>query len=171
MSRFDEMAEQLASLNLQIKHDMECAEAKVERVNLLIRELGNTGLLKRPIFLGGTYSGTYDPAFGPHDSGQVTQAALLVPEGFGVCRWDTEEWNRLEQSQEGFEPHARICFESFESCSPAEKKFLLPFVDEMLEDLTDMAQIAVSRLEQGPRVRADDYFAQRSKKDAGNSSK
>jgi hypothetical protein len=163
MSKIDDIAEQLGTLNLQIKHDMEQAEAKVERVNGLVRELGTTGLLSRRVILGPDYTHPWDPGCGPQDSAQVVQAALLVPEGFGVCLWSTDEFLEFEQSPGGLEQHARKKFEPFEKCCSADKKFLLPFVEEMLEDLTDVALVAASKLELQPRITADDYFAQRSK--------
>jgi hypothetical protein len=155
------MAEQLASLNVQIRHDMEQAEAKIERANKLVRELRGTGLLTGRVVLGPFFTGTYEPGFGPQDSGQVTQAALLVSKGFGVCYWDTEEFWELGQTPEGLDSHARRRFQAFNDCSPAEKKFLLPFVEEMLEDLIDVAMVAASKLEPEPRISVDAYFAQR----------
>lgn len=161
MSRIDDVARELSSLNLQIKHAMEQAEAKVERVSHLVRELGTTGLVGREVLLGRYYDRPYDPDYGPNDTGQVVQAALLIPEGLGVCLWDTEEFSALQSSAEGLEPSARLRFRGFDDCSPAEKRFLLPFIEEMLEDLTDLARVAASKLEQGPSVSAEDYFRQR----------
>jgi hypothetical protein len=164
MSRLDEVAEQLALLNLQIKHDMEQAEGKAEHVNLLVSELGSTGLLTRQTLLGPTFTAPYEAGLGPSDSAQVVQAALSVPRGFGVCRWEMDEFLQLQSSPafaNQFESRARILFEPFEACTPAEKKFLLPFLEEMLEDLTDIALVAASRLERDPIIPADDYFANR----------
>ena len=160
-SRFDEMAEQLASLNLQIRHDMEQAEAKAERVNQLVHELGETGLLTDQVVLGSFFERAYDASDSAHDSGQIVQAALLVPDGFGICLWDMVEYAGLRNSQDGLEAHARAKFQPFEACSAVEKKLLLPFLEEMLGDLTDIALVAASKLEGGPAISADAYFAQR----------
>jgi hypothetical protein len=165
MSRIDDVARELSALNLQIKHDMEQAEAKVERVSHLVRELGTTGLVGREVLLGGHFDRSFDPDDGPHDSGQVVQAALLIPEGLGVCLWDPEEFSALQTAYEGLVPNARLRFQSFDRCSPEEKKFLLPFIEEMLEDLTDLARVAASKLEPGPGVSADEYFRQRMEDD------
>lgn len=160
-SRIDEMAEQLASLNIQIRHDMEQAEAKAERVNQLVHELGETGVLTHQVLLGVVFERAYDPESSTQDSGQVVQAALLVPEGFGVCLWDLVEFTTLRASPQGLERHARAKFQPFDECAAAEKKFLLPYLEEMLEDLTDVALVAASKLDAGPGMAAEAYFAQR----------
>jgi hypothetical protein len=162
MSRFDEVSKQL----LRIKHDMEQNEAKIDDTRDLIHEIGKTGLLTGSIFLGPRYEQPYVPGWESRDSSRIVQAALFIPEGFGVCRWDMNEFWELEGSQDGLEQHARAKFESFAGCSPAEKKFLRPFVDEMLDELADVALVAASKLEPGPCISADDYFAQRMKEAA-----
>jgi hypothetical protein len=160
MTRLDDVSREL----LRIKHDMEQAEAKIEASRNLIEELGNTGLLTGRVVLGPTYQQPYAPGCGPQDSGQIVQAALIIPQGFGVCYWDTNEFWDLENSPDGLEPLARTKFQAFESCTPAEKKFLSPFVDEMLDELADAALVAASKLEPGPCITADEYFAQRLKR-------
>jgi hypothetical protein len=162
-SRIDELAEQLGALSLQIKHDMEAAEAKAERVNELVCELGSTGLLAGQILSGDIYGRPYDPGDERNDSGQVFQAVLLVPEGFGICVWDREDFAERRDSPEGLEPHARVVFRPFSACSPSEKKYLLPSLEELLEDLTDIALVAASKLEPQPRVGLDEYLASRRK--------
>ena len=167
MGHFDEVSRQL----LQIKHDMERTEAKVEHAHDLIREVGNTGLLTRRALLGPHYTQRWEPGRGPQDSEQVVQAALFVPEGFGVCYRDANEFWELEQSPEGLESNARSKFEPFENCSAAEKKFLYPFIGQMLDELADVALVAASKLEPEPRVRADDYFARRANEADGKPAK
>jgi hypothetical protein len=160
-SRFDEMAEQLASLNLQIKHDIEQAEAKVERVNQLALELGRSGLLARQVILGVAFERPYDADSPLQDSGQIIQAVLRIPEGLGVCVWDMEEFVALQSSAAGLESRAGIVFQPYDACGAAEKRFVVPFLEEMLEDLTDVAMVAASKLEPEGGLVADEYFSRR----------
>jgi len=50
--RLQHLAATLTKLNVQIKHSLEEAEAKVSEVNALIAELAGTGLLMHAVLLG-----------------------------------------------------------------------------------------------------------------------
>lgn len=89
------------------------------------------------------------------------QAALVIPEGFGVCLWDSEEFARCRLEQDGLASKARNKFQAFDQCRTVEKAFLLPFIEEMLEELMEIALVADSRLEPEPAVSAADYFRNR----------
>ena len=63
------------------------------------------------------------------DSGLVIQAALLIPDGFGVCRFDTEEYCILEKEQDGAEGEARRAFSSrSDECELCRIKGILEFL-------------------------------------------
>lgn len=158
MSRLDQLADELGGISRQIRHCMDQAEGKVNQLHTVVGQIAATSLLTRTVWLGLCMERCYDSSVGPHDSGQVVQAALLLPEGFGVCIWDTEEYCELTNSPEGLEPTARQRFRPFAECTPTEKAFLYPSIDSMLEDLTDEARIAESRLDPGPNIEMTQFF-------------
>lgn len=139
-------AEKLSSVLLQLKHKMEQGEAQVNEVNDLMGILGTTGLLNSTVFLGPDRPMDYDADTGPHDSGCLIQAALLVPGGFGICQWDTEEAFELDRGPGGREIGARLKFRPFAELNVADKAFLQPFMDEMLEEFMDIVDVAASQL-------------------------
>ena len=161
--RFEHLAQEIAKLNLQIRHDMEQAEAKVVQVNDLIDELGRTGLLN-DVWLGPTYGQRYAPESGIVDSELVVQAALLVRHasgdrgGFGVCLWDMEEYCRLQSGLEDLKSNANRVFLPFNECDAAQKAFLLPHLESLFEELADVALVAASQMEPEPTVSADEFF-------------
>ncbi|HEX4129704.1 MAG TPA: hypothetical protein VHZ24_06650 [Pirellulales bacterium] len=163
MSTTDNPAERLAAIAARLRHHAEQAEAEIAAANDIVRNLGGTGLVRGHVVLGRCFERPYVVEQHCTDSGQVIQAALLVPEGFGVCYWDTEEFCALHESFGGLEPEARARFQPFDSCTDEEKTFLRPFVEEMLDDLHDVALAAAARLEPGPSVSLEEYF-----RDEGN---
>ena len=50
--KYGSMVRQLGQINLQVRHLLEKAEAKVTQINSLVRKLAKTGLLKRMTILG-----------------------------------------------------------------------------------------------------------------------
>ena len=147
-------------LNRKIDRDAAEAERKVGPIHKLIVELGKSQLLNDAPILAGHLQCPCE-AGEPHDSGQVAQAALLVPEGFGVCLWDPAQFAALGQRPDGLESNARRSFLPFNQCSATYKAFLLPFMEEMAEDLTDIRSIAASKLDGVPMTDAPSYFAKR----------
>jgi len=87
------------------------------------------------------------------------QAMLLVPEGAGICRWKGED--SIPPHGEASVQEVRDRFVPFSQCNPAEKAFLLQFIEELLDELTDIALVAASRSEGGKAVSATEYFAAR----------
>jgi len=158
MSRIDSLSDELASLNSSLLLAREEAESTIARIQPQLVELAKSGLLPREVLLGTTIQRPYDADQGPHDSGQIVQAALLLPEGFGVCLWDTEEYVRAEQGAEGLEKESRNRFQPFERCSTADKILVGRNAEDLFEDLMELARAAASRLEDSPTVRAEDYF-------------
>ena len=159
-TRVDEMAEQL----LQIKHEAEQAEARVERVTQCAAELERQGVLEQHVMLGPVL----EHANGDdqqNDLGKVVRGAFLVPEGFGLCTWRSEEYVQQQELPDGLESNACQRFQPFHQCTAAEKKSLLPFIEELQEDLADLALIADSKQDPGPGMDAADYFAQRRRDD------
>ena len=81
----------MQDLNAQIRHQAEHAEARVATANPLIAQLAASGLVGDQILIGQfLLIRGYSARFPPKDSGQVIQAALAVPGGFGAVVWDSE---------------------------------------------------------------------------------
>jgi len=127
--------QELKDLNLQIHHQAEQAEARVATANPLIAQLAANGVIAEQILLGQfLLLRGYSVRFPPADSGQVIQAALAVPGGFGAVIWDSEELASLRDSpQVEFEAFWR--FVPFDQCEPIVKALitsnLAPLFDQL----------------------------------------
>src|SRR5882724_9036488 len=99
--RINQRFEQLKRLNLEIRHRLELAEARVATANLLLNQLSLTQLINEQIFLGeAVLVRAYSVRYGPSASGEVIQAALAMPGGYGAVIWDSEELASLCHLQE-----------------------------------------------------------------------
>jgi hypothetical protein len=125
----------LNDLNVQIHHQAEQAEARVATANPLIAQLVASGLVAEQILLGQfLLLRGYSVRFPPRDSGQVIQAALALPGGFGAVIWDSEELALLRESPQ-YECEAFWRFVPFEQCEPIVKALitsnLAPLFDQL----------------------------------------
>ena len=140
--RLQHLAATLTKLNVQIKHSLEEAEAKVGEVNALIAELAGSGLLVHAVLLGKFRELPFDPDAGTSTPERVIQAALLVPEGLGICQWDSREAYKPEQEPEHFRRDAREKFHPFADLDETDQVFILPQIEALLEELVAIAQAA-----------------------------
>jgi hypothetical protein len=131
----------LKTLNLEIRQQLEVAEARVEPLNLLIKHLHATGLLNEQIFLGDVI---WQRAYDVHvdtSSGQIIQASLSTKKGFGAVFWDSEEFFHLSQAP-NLDAEAALLHVPFEQCEPAIKALLLPqlelLVRQLLRSISDI---------------------------------
>ncbi len=138
-------ADDLDRLIEQMRHESEDTEFDVERVNGSLRRIAELGLLHNDVYLA------------REPSGQCTQAAVLIPEGFGVCIWGSA----AEVESENAETRARLVFKPFAQCDPAEKEIVAAHVEEFFEDIVDTAYVAASRLAPDGAISAHEYFASR----------
>ena len=125
----------LQDLNAQIRHQAEQAEARVATANPLITQLAASGLVADQILLGQfLLLRGYSARFPPKDSGQVIQAALALPGGFGAVIWDSEELASLRDSPH-YECDAFWRFVPFEQWEPIVKALitsnLAPLFDQL----------------------------------------
>jgi hypothetical protein len=132
--------EQIKAFLLKAKHSAEQAEAKVEQLNGIIHQVAAARLVPREVFLGATAEQPYDSESGRDDTGQVIQAALLIPGGFGVCRFDTEEYCALQRECGGVERSCRMKFTPFEQCDPAARAFLNDQINELFVKFSDFCE-------------------------------
>ena len=71
-------------------------------------------------------------SLGPEDSGQVFQAALLVPGGFGVIVLDSEEYLDHQKDLIRATHDLPLRFMRFDECQSAIKALLLPEAHKLL---------------------------------------
>jgi hypothetical protein len=120
-------------LSFWARHAGDLADAKIGEVNHLIGQLGVTGFLHETVLLGPVlHYRYYAPQPGGSDSGQLAQAALCVPGGFGVVLWDSEDYRQLCQTAEGLESEAMLHFRPLGECELALKALLQPHIEPLL---------------------------------------
>lgn len=89
-----ELNDRLRDWDLSVQRLAEQADARLAEANQLVRDLHAAGQVKPWVLIGPVMSvQPYDPGFGPDETGQVTQALLVIPDGLGVMFVDTEEYN------------------------------------------------------------------------------
>ncbi len=127
------IVEQLRQLTLSLSAQLDQAEARIPDINTVVTQLGGLGLLTETVILGIViYEGHYGIRGGPHDSGLVIQAGLMLPGGFGVICWDSEEYLAFRNSPPQSDAHLLLRFIPFEACVPAIRALLLPQVHPLL---------------------------------------
>lgn len=127
--------EKLRQLNLSIRQQLEAAEACIPAINEQIAQLAVVGLVRDAAFMGQI---VYDKAYGAipseTDGSLLLQAALLVPEGFGLIAWDREAFLAFREEGPGYRD-ARLQFNHFDELDGALRALLLPQVAILLERL------------------------------------
>lgn len=131
--------EQLRSLNLRIRHQLDLAEMKVPVANDLIAQLAAVKLLHESVFLGPPIlCRAYGAQEDLDESGQVILAALLVPGGIGVVTFDTDQYASMQDIPHKTEQEAALHFLAFDNCSPAIRALLLPRIEPLLQELCQL---------------------------------
>ena len=122
-----------------MKRDTCAAEARAAGLNNLINDIWQFGLGAQTSLLGPVLqTRSYAPQPGGHDSGQVIQAALLVPRGLGVVVWDSEFYLSLADVPDGLEAAAAMHHVPFEQCSPAWRALLCEHIAPLVQKFFDM---------------------------------
>jgi len=133
--RYDDLSLHL----LCLKRDASMAESRVAGLNELIKDVWQFGLGSRTSLLGAILqTRNYAPKSGGHDSGQVIQSALLVPEGLGVVVWDSELYLSLVDLPDGLESTAVMFHVPFDQCSPAWRALLCEHIEPLVEQLFNL---------------------------------
>src|SRR5581483_849646 len=133
MSNSDDPIEQLKQFNFRLRHQFELAEALLPAMNRQIEDfatlnLGNLVLLGNVIL-----EQPYLPGCGPSDSAQLHQAALMIPGGLGVLRWDLEEYLELRDVPDGLETEASLRFVPLAECGAGIKGLLVSEARQLLD--------------------------------------
>lgn len=130
--------QQLQQLNLTLRQQLEIAEHHLPAINEQIRSLADIDIVSGMALLGTVvYDRSYGPD-GPIDSNQILQAVIMVPNGFGVCMWDSEEYFRVRQQPRISHGTIQMKFVPFDECGSAVKALLLPHVEPLLERLMQL---------------------------------
>lgn len=125
----------LERLNLQLQYVSECSEAELEGVNAQIRRLFENGLLERKILLGPIVFSRSNGVYGCRESGEVIQAALEVPGGFGAIHWDSDMLASVQNDREEHERQAYGSVVPFEDCPVAIRALVSQHAEELLQKL------------------------------------
>jgi len=134
-ARYDDVTLRL----LCMKRDTCAAEARAAGLNNLINDIWQFGLGGQTSLLGPVLqTRNYAPQPGGHDSGQVIQAALLVPRGLGVVVWDSEFYLSLADVPDGLEAAAAMHHVPFEQCCPAWRALLCEHIAPLVQKFFDM---------------------------------
>ena len=136
VGRLNDQYESLTLHLLRLKHQLEVAEAVAQGLNSLVAEVWQLGLLPRTVFLGAVIeTRCYSVEPGGHSSGEVVQAALLIPGGFGVALWDTEDFDDLSAQPSTLEAAAFGHHVPFEDCELALRAKLEPHIEPLVDQL------------------------------------
>jgi hypothetical protein len=135
-AQLGESVDRLKALNATIARACEQAEAHITEANRLVDQLAQSGLPNPTILLGRVVlRRAYSPRPGGDDSGEVLQAALAVPGGFGIVAWDSEELAELSEMPDTMESVARGYFIPFADCEPALRGMLGKQAERLLVEL------------------------------------
>lgn len=133
---YSECIDELRQLVLHICQHLELAEARVYEIDEVIEELATLQLADESAVLGEIiYDRQYLPGQGPTDSSQLTQAALMVPYGFGVVLWDMNDYAVFRRSPPPPKGAVNLNFVPFDECSLAIKALLLSQLGPLLDRL------------------------------------
>ena len=138
--KISDILNQLRSHLLQMRSQLDQADAHVSDINLVVKSIGDLKLVTERTLLGHVvHMREYSPRAHQADSGLVLQAALDIPQGLGIAAWDSEEYAELRTSPEGLGPHASLKFVPFNELEPAVRALLLPHVESLLIRLIQLA--------------------------------
>lgn len=134
-----DLSDRLRDWDAGVRRLAEQAEARIADADALVRDLYRSGRVRARVLLGPVMSvQPYDPGCGPEDSGQVTQAVFLVPEGLGVVFWDTEDLHAVPPGPNR-EREARRLFTPVARCRPILRIQYLPCAIELVARLVRLA--------------------------------
>jgi hypothetical protein len=135
MSGSSDPIERMKEFNLQLRRQVELAEALLPAINQQIQHFAALGLSHTVILGKILHQRSYTPGLGPTDSGQVYQAAIMVPGGLGIVRWDSEQHAALLDFPDGPESEASIHFVPLDECEAGIKALLVSEARNLLDQL------------------------------------
>lgn len=118
------MIEELKNLNLQITRLAEYAEAVLPQLNAQLNRLHEVGLIAACLIRSDSvWQRPYNEGFTPAISGQVLQAVLIIPGGFGMLVLDSEDFVQMH-NQEIARDELKNWVVPIEQCLPAEQAYI-----------------------------------------------
>ncbi len=136
MAKESEIYGLLKDLNLSLRKEAEFSETQLCNLNLQLRQLHASGLLTRVAILGPVILIRPHAEEGRSDTGEVVQAAVGLPTGFGAVYLDTEESDGLAT-----EPGLGTRILPYEECELAVRALLTPCAGDLLRRLMAMVKI------------------------------
>lgn len=143
-----EMIESLRALDLRLRRQLEEAETWVPQINQVVEQLRLLQLLDDSMLLGDIiHQSSYNPAYGPHDSCQLLQAAFGIGYGgLGVVLWDSEDYWRFRNIDRStptpeLQVQMTLNFQPFERCGNAVRALLLPQIRPLVTRITERARV------------------------------
>jgi hypothetical protein len=127
--RIDELRE----INLLLRHQLEQAEAKLPPITQLVNQLAKLGLIGETVLVEeAIHQRSYPPGTLWSDSCQVIQPAIAIPGGFGIVRWELEDYLEESRLPEFTRDELWIRFEPFDRCALAYRALILPSAERLL---------------------------------------
>ncbi len=115
----------------------ESAHKRVSGLNSVVLELKLSGLIQQAAILGDVVlNRAYAPIEEGHDSGQILQAAVLIPGGAGLVCWDSERYFELKETQQGLEANAMWHFTEFDELEPGLQGVVAMGLDDLINRLS-----------------------------------
>jgi hypothetical protein len=125
--------QQLRTLNIQLRRQLEVAEAQVPVINDLLKQLDTIQLGCKRAFLDPViYQRLYDRGYGPEDSCQVIQATAVAGHGLGVTLWDIDEYQAFCKRPWLDDHTVLVHFVAFDDLESSIKALLMPQVEPLL---------------------------------------
>ena len=139
MSDFNEAKRLLDQLLLVLWKGCEHADATLEGLNDRLNRLAATGILKDTVVLGPcVLARPYSVGFSP-SSGQVIQAALAFPGGFGAIYWDSEEMRDVHEIDLNSRAFRDIT--PYEECEVAIRCLIAPHANDLLRMILGLMKV------------------------------
>lgn len=133
---WEPLLQDLRNVCLAIRQQAQQTEAKVEHINVLLRELHRNGAVGDRVVVGPVlFTRAYPPVLGGSSTGEIIQAMLTLDGGIGVAFWDSEVHAELSRIDEGLDSLAKMAFIPFHECDPALQAALCPHVEAMVAQL------------------------------------
>ena len=123
----------LQEFDLQLRLNLDQAQATVADLNRQIQRIAATGLVRRLYLLGGIF---YQEGYEDNndtDTGRAFQATLSVPDGFGAAAWDTEAYYLTWKHGGSLESEARLNNVLFAELAPRVQARILPEVRSLMD--------------------------------------
>ena len=112
----------------------ETLQKRVFDLNAVVTDVKLSGLIAQATILGEVVMNRpYPPVEEGHSSGQILQAAVLIPGGAGLLFWDSERYLELKDLPQGLEADAVWHFTAFEELEPGLQGLVASQLDTLID--------------------------------------